>query len=139
MRDEIDYDRYSRQILLRDFGADGQRRIGRASVELTGDPSVIEPAAVYLRAAGLGSVAMRRGDDPPGAGSARIDDPPALLHAIAGRDRAACGSAVTRASSPLAPAVALQAAGMLLAIESMKAIVGVGASERCELEIASPS
>jgi hypothetical protein len=55
--------RYGRQIALADVGPDGQERILRAHVLVVGDDRAAETAALYLRAAGVGTV--RAVDDLP--------------------------------------------------------------------------
>jgi hypothetical protein len=50
--------RYGRQIALPDVGPDGQERILRSRVLIVGDDRAAETAALYLRAAGVGTVTM---------------------------------------------------------------------------------
>jgi len=47
-------DRYSRQIILPDFGGLGQERLLAAKLAVAGDLDVIEPALRYLVGAGIG-------------------------------------------------------------------------------------
>ncbi len=135
----IDPDRFSRQFVLRDFGPDGQRRMERASVELTGDPGIIETTSAYLNAAGTGKITLTRGEESPGCGASRIADASSPLRAVAGREFVECGREILGHPSPLASIVSLQAAGMLLAIETMKEIVGVGAAGRFRLDLSRDS
>ena len=58
-------ERYSRQILLREVGGEGQARILAAHVLVAGEGLVLPVAALYLAAAGVGTigVACGTGDD----------------------------------------------------------------------------
>lgn len=60
--------RFARQIQLGDVGPEGQARIGAARVVVAGGNTTAEIAAMYLRAAGVGSVVELRdlADDGPG-------------------------------------------------------------------------
>ena len=51
MREE-ELQRYGRQILLRELGGRGQRRLMEAKVEARGDSPAMESAVTYLRAGG---------------------------------------------------------------------------------------
>jgi len=54
-------ERFARQIVLPDFGEQGQRRLASARVVLRGPAPGVEVARAYLVAAGLGSVDVRSG------------------------------------------------------------------------------
>ncbi|MBF0181028.1 MAG: HesA/MoeB/ThiF family protein [Magnetococcales bacterium] len=54
--------RYSRQILLRQIGGVGQRRLAAASVFILGAGGLGSPAACYLAAAGVGHLVIADGD-----------------------------------------------------------------------------
>jgi sulfur-carrier protein adenylyltransferase/sulfurtransferase len=54
--------RYSRQLLLPEFGAAGQMRLAQAKVLLIGAGGLGSPAALYLAAAGVGTLAIADGD-----------------------------------------------------------------------------
>jgi len=51
--------RYSRQILLREVGGAGQKRLLAATVAVTGDGPAARVCALYLAAAGVGTVLSR--------------------------------------------------------------------------------
>jgi len=50
--------RYSRQIALPEFGAEGQRRLAKGSVGIVGAGGLGSPAAIYLAAAGVGRIGI---------------------------------------------------------------------------------
>jgi len=58
----IDLDRYSRQIILRDFGEDGQKRLSQASALLVGVGGLGSPIALYLIAAGISRLGIMDDD-----------------------------------------------------------------------------
>ncbi len=54
--------RYARQMLLPEIGADGQARLRRASVLIVGTGGLGSPAAFYLAAAGVGRIGIADAD-----------------------------------------------------------------------------
>ncbi|MCE1197721.1 MAG: molybdopterin-synthase adenylyltransferase MoeB [Marinilabiliales bacterium] len=54
--------RYSRHILLQDVGPEGQEKISQAKVLMVGAGGLGAPAALYLAAAGVGTIGIIDGD-----------------------------------------------------------------------------
>ena len=54
--------RYSRHILLQEVGAEGQERIRRGRVLVIGVGGLGSPVALYLAAAGVGTIGIADGD-----------------------------------------------------------------------------
>lgn len=54
--------RYNRHIILQDFGAEGQARLLKAKVLIVGMGGLGSPIALYLAAAGVGTIGMVDGD-----------------------------------------------------------------------------
>ncbi|MDR2087345.1 MAG: HesA/MoeB/ThiF family protein [Dysgonamonadaceae bacterium] len=54
--------RYSRHILLRDVGVEGQEKISNAKVLIVGAGGLGAPVALYLAAAGVGTIGIIDGD-----------------------------------------------------------------------------
>ncbi|MDR2682405.1 MAG: molybdopterin-synthase adenylyltransferase MoeB [Dysgonamonadaceae bacterium] len=54
--------RYSRHILLQDVGVDGQEKISNAKVLIVGAGGLGAPVALYLAAAGVGTIGVIDGD-----------------------------------------------------------------------------
>ncbi|XP_004976427.1 adenylyltransferase and sulfurtransferase MOCS3 [Setaria italica] len=55
--------RYSRQLLLPDFGVHGQRRLSRSSVLVVGAGALGSAVALYLAASGVGSLGIADGEN----------------------------------------------------------------------------
>ena len=53
--------RYDRHLLLPQVGVEGQRKLKVASVLLIGAGGLGSPLALYLAAAGVGRIGIRRG------------------------------------------------------------------------------
>ncbi len=59
---EAQIQRYSRNIILREIGGKGQRRLLRSKVLIVGAGGLGSPAALYLAAAGVGTIGIVDGD-----------------------------------------------------------------------------
>ncbi|MGD2278678.1 MAG: molybdopterin-synthase adenylyltransferase MoeB [Candidatus Omnitrophota bacterium] len=59
---EEQMERYSRHIILQDVGVEGQRRIIEGKVLIIGAGGIGAPAALYLAAAGAGTIGLVDGD-----------------------------------------------------------------------------
>jgi adenylyltransferase/sulfurtransferase len=55
---ESQIERYSRQIILREIGGEGQKKILNAKVVIIGAGGLGSPAAYYLAAAGVGKIGI---------------------------------------------------------------------------------
>lgn len=55
-------ERYSRHIILQDIGIEGQARIGEGKVLIVGAGGLGSPAALYLAAAGVGTIGIADAD-----------------------------------------------------------------------------
>jgi molybdopterin/thiamine biosynthesis adenylyltransferase len=59
---ESQIERYSRHIILKDVGGVGQEKILRSKVLIIGAGGLGSPAALYLAAAGVGTIGLVDGD-----------------------------------------------------------------------------
>lgn len=59
---EEELNRYSRHILLQDVGVEGQERIRQGRVLVVGAGGLGAPVALYLAAAGVGTIGLVDGD-----------------------------------------------------------------------------
>ena len=59
---EEELNRYSRHILLKDVGVEGQEKIREAKVLVVGAGGLGAPVAMYLAAAGVGTIGIVDGD-----------------------------------------------------------------------------
>ena len=59
---EEELTRYSRHILLKDVGVEGQEKIREAKVLVVGAGGLGAPVAMYLAAAGIGTIGIVDGD-----------------------------------------------------------------------------
>jgi molybdopterin converting factor small subunit len=131
----VDWDRFARQVVLPEIGPAGQVRLGNAAVRLEGDPSITTVAYTYIAAAGMGTVT--RSDAPagvPGEATACVIDNGQLIRATAQANGASVGAQPPH-PSPMAPQAMYSAAGMLLAIESIKRVLGVGTGETWSIDL----
>lgn len=62
MLNENERERYARQIILPDFGEEGQMKLKRGSVLIIGAGGLGSPVALYLAAAGVGRLGIVDGD-----------------------------------------------------------------------------
>lgn len=121
-----DYDRFSRQIVLPEVGAAGQKKISSSRVFLFGDPAIAEVALESLTASGVGFVELRHDRD-LASGEASAEFAGRVIRAWAGHGSSGVGDGPA-APSPLAAGEDFVAAGYLLALEVLKAIIGVETS-----------
>lgn len=97
--------RYSRHILLNDIGVEGQERITAARVLVIGAGGLGSPAALYLAAAGVGTLVLADGDTVDLTNLQRQ-----ILHreGSVGRPKVDSGRDTLAAINPLVKVMALQ-------------------------------
>lgn len=97
--------RYSRHILLPELGVEGQERIRAARVLVIGAGGLGSPAALYLAAAGIGTITLADGDDVDLTNLQRQ-----ILHVTAsvGRPKVASGQETLGRINPEVEVVALK-------------------------------
>lgn len=54
--------RYSRQLLMKDIGVEGQKKLKAARVLIVGAGGLGSPAGLYLAGAGIGTIGLVDGD-----------------------------------------------------------------------------
>ena len=92
---EEQLERYSRTILLKDIGIEGQQRISESKALIIGMGGLGSPAALYLAAAGVGTLGIVDGDSversnlqrqiihfTPDIGTAKVDSAAAKIRAL---------------------------------------------------------
>lgn len=91
-------ERYSRQIVLPELGIDGQERLRSARVLVVGAGGLGSPAALYLAAAGIGTIGLVDNDTVDASNLHRQ-----VLHTAAdvGRDKTESGAESLRRLNPL--------------------------------------
>lgn len=62
MLDDLEIERYSRQIMVNEIGGPGQQKLKGASVLVVGAGGLGSPVLLYLKAAGVGSLTIADGD-----------------------------------------------------------------------------
>jgi len=121
--DEIE--RYSRQILLPEWGAAGQERLRAARIEVAGAGPCAEIAGRYLGAAGVGALRVATEEQ---AALVRALNPHVAVEAGAAPLPADAAAAVQGEGFRIvAPATDANphAAGAALALEALKALLGL--------------
>lgn len=89
--------RYARHIILPEVGGRGQQRLKAAAVRLDGLAGPQAAAALYLAAAGIGTLIL---NDPAPVGAADPAEAPLFGHADAGTARSAAARPVLQALNP---------------------------------------
>ncbi len=56
MLNEYELKRYDRQIIMRDFGEEGQEKLKNAKIVVAGSGGLGSPSSIYLAAAGVGTI-----------------------------------------------------------------------------------
>ncbi len=127
------WETYARQVSVAEIGPEGQARVERSEVRLEGEPSIVETARLYLERAGVGRVGSATTSSPsPCRAVARIG-PRRIEVAAVGRTsiRVRSSAAPSVEGDGVAHAVSdatLRSAGLLLAVESLKACLGISTS-----------
>jgi adenylyltransferase/sulfurtransferase len=109
--------RYSRQIVLKEVGGKGQRKLREAKIFLVGAGGLGSPAALYLAAAGIGRLGIIDADRVDLSNLQRQ-----ILHTTAGVNRPKVESAQATLSA-LNPDCIVQAHAELLTTKNIEALV----------------
>jgi len=99
----VDVERHARHILLKEIGGPGQQRLARARVVIIGAGGLGAPAALYLAAAGIGSIRLV---DPDRVSLDNLQRQIIFRTADVGREKA---HAAAQALTALDPAVGVEA------------------------------
>ena len=115
---EPEVERYARHLVLREIGGPGQQKLKAARVLIVGVGGLGSPAALYLAAAGVGTLGLL---DPDGVSLSNLQRQ--VLYATADVGRGKAISAGERLSA-LNPAIEIEPLPMALTAANASALVG---------------